>query len=74
MTDYRDNEHIKTLARDLSKKRIDRREFVRFATLLGLSATTAYGLAGKITGEAFAPAARADALPKGGTIRIGNRI
>ena len=74
MTDYRHNEHITTLSKDLAEKRIDRREFVRFATLLGLSATTAYGLAGKITGEAFAPAARAQALPKGGTIRIGNRI
>jgi peptide/nickel transport system substrate-binding protein len=74
MIDYRDNEHIKTLAKDLSEKRIDRREFVRFATLLGLSATAAYGLAGKISGEAFAPAARAQAMPKGGTIRMGNRI
>ena len=74
MTDHRDNEHIKTLAKDLSEKRIDRREFVRFATLLGLSATAAYGLAGKISGEAFAPAARAQAMPKGGTIRMGNRI
>jgi peptide/nickel transport system substrate-binding protein len=74
MTDYRDNEHIKVLAKDLSEKRIDRREFVRFATLLGLSATTAYGLAGMISGEPFAPAARAEGMPKGGTIRMGNRI
>jgi peptide/nickel transport system substrate-binding protein len=75
MTDTRDNPHIKTLARELAERKIDRREFVRYATLLGVSATTAYGLAGKISGEPFAPAARAQAaLPKGGVIRIGNRI
>jgi hypothetical protein len=37
MKDYRDDPHIKILAKDLSEKRIDRREFVHFATLLGIS-------------------------------------
>src|SRR5262249_25634891 len=74
MTDHRDNPHITTLARELSEKKIDRREFARFATLLGVSATAAYGLAGKISGEPFAPAAKAQAMPKGGTVRLGSRI
>ena len=75
MSDARDNPHIKTFATELAEKKIDRREFVRYATLLGVSATAAYGLAGKITGQPFALAARAQAaLPKGGVIRIGNRI
>ena len=70
-----DNIHIKQLAGDLEAKRISRREFVRFAALVGLAAPTAYAMAGSITGEPFAPSARADeALPKGGTWRIGTRI
>ncbi|MBI1776480.1 MAG: ABC transporter substrate-binding protein [Proteobacteria bacterium] len=50
----------------------DRREFLRTATLLGVSATAAYAFVGKVTGEsvAFAQAA----LPKGGTARISVRI
>jgi peptide/nickel transport system substrate-binding protein len=74
MSKHRDNPNIKLLARQLERKAIDRREFVRYAALLGLSATTAYSMAGKISGEPFAPAARAQAMPKGGTLRIGNRI
>jgi peptide/nickel transport system substrate-binding protein len=74
MTDQHDNKHVSILAVELAEKKIDRREFVRFATLLGLSAPIAYAMAGKITGEPFALPARADSLPRGGVIRIGNRI
>jgi peptide/nickel transport system substrate-binding protein len=74
MSDRRENPHVKILASELAEKKIDRREFVRFATLLGLAAPAAYALAGKITGEPFAPAARAQGLPKGGIFRLGNRI
>ena len=69
-----ENTHIKTLTADLEAKRISRREFVRYAALIGVAAPTAYALAGRITGEPFAPAAQAEDLPKGGTWRIGTRI
>ena len=63
-------------AQDLMLKgKMDRREFVRVATLLGMSATAAYGLAGELTGEGFAPAAHADDHgEKGGTLRISMQI
>jgi len=51
--------------------RVDRREFLRTSTLLGLSATAAYALAGlPDRGAAVAPA-RAQ---EGGTIRISMRV
>jgi peptide/nickel transport system substrate-binding protein len=65
---------ISKLREQLADKVMDRREFVRYATLLGLSAPAAYMMAGKITGEDFVPEARADDMPKGGTIRIAMRI
>lgn len=65
--------YIPELKEQLREGRLDRREFLRTATLLGLSAGAAYGFVGKVTGEAFAPAARA-ALPKGGHLRIGMRV
>lgn len=68
------HDHIRTLTADLEAKRVSRREFVRFAALVGMAAPAAYALAGRITGEPFAPPAAAEALPKGGTWRIGTRI
>ncbi|MBI3707537.1 MAG: ABC transporter substrate-binding protein, partial [Proteobacteria bacterium] len=52
----------------LADRQIDRREFVRYACLLGMSATAAYGLAGLP-----APARAQAQMPKGGTLRIGTR-
>jgi len=71
-----DKEHklIGSLKQQLADKVMDRRDFVRYATLLGMAAPTAYMWAGKITGEDFVPAARADDLPKGGIIKIAQRI
>lgn len=66
--------HLDLLSEQLTKKQIDRREFVRFATLLGLAAPSAYAMVGTLTGEAFAPPAKAQALPKGGVLRIGSRL
>jgi peptide/nickel transport system substrate-binding protein len=63
------HESIPLLKRDLAEGRIDRREFLRLATLLGLSASTAYAL----VGEPFVAQARA-ALPQGGILRLGSRI
>ena len=61
--------YIPELVENLRKKKIDRREFLRTSTLLGLSATAAYGIAGLITGQPFMPAAKA-AAGKGGTLRV----
>jgi peptide/nickel transport system substrate-binding protein len=55
----------------LESRQIDRRDFLRYATLLGLSLPVAYGLAGKITGERAMPAAAAQEIPRGGVVRIG---
>jgi peptide/nickel transport system substrate-binding protein len=70
-----DHEHalIPTLKRQLAERLIDRREFLRYATLLGMSAPAAYAAVRAITGQAFAPAAAAQTLPRGGTLRIGMR-
>ena len=54
------SDHVGKLAADLADKKISRREFVRFAALLGMAAPAAYAMAGEITGEPFAPPARAD--------------
>jgi peptide/nickel transport system substrate-binding protein len=57
----------------LAAGKMHRREFIRFATLLGMSAGTAYALAGLPGGDVL-PSARAQDMPKGGTLRLGNRV
>jgi len=69
----RENVWIPKLKEQLAEKQISRREFLRYATLLGMSATAAYMWAGKITGQPFAPPARAANMPKGGTLKISMR-
>ena len=63
-----------SLKQQLADKVMDRREFVRFAALLGMGAPAAYMLAGKITGEDFISPALADDMPKGGVIKIAQRV
>ncbi len=53
--------------------RINRREFLRTATLLGASAAAAYGMAGAIDGI-VAPAFAQEAKPKGGTLRLETTV
>jgi peptide/nickel transport system substrate-binding protein len=66
---------IPSLAEGLEQGRLDRREFLRVTTLLGLSAGTAYALAGKITGEHFVESAVAAETPKkGGVLKIAMRV
>jgi peptide/nickel transport system substrate-binding protein len=71
-----DKEHIwiPKLKQQLADKKIDRREFVRYASLLGMSSGVAYMWAGKITGEPLAPPAMAAEMPKGGILKIAQRI
>ncbi len=64
---------IPTLKRQLVDHSIDRREFVRYAALLGMSATAAYAFLRKVTGEPLAAPAAAQGLPRGGVLRIGMR-
>ncbi|HLI11555.1 MAG TPA: ABC transporter substrate-binding protein [Alphaproteobacteria bacterium] len=75
MSDEKKNPNIDLVKSQLAEGQINRREFLRYATLLGMSASAAYAFAGKITGEGLvAPAQAQTALPKGGTLRIGSRI
>ena len=64
--------HLDTLKADLAGGRISRREFVRYAVLLGMSAGAAYASVGLVPG--LAPLVRAAEMPKGGTLRIGSRV
>ena len=73
MNDKYEHGYIPTLKKNFSEGKIDRREFLRTSTLLGLSAGAAYAFVGKVTGESFINPAKAD-LPKGGTIRISMRV
>jgi peptide/nickel transport system substrate-binding protein len=66
--------HLETLMADLSSNRFSRREFVRLATLLGMSATAAYAAAGLTPRLAPIAWAQQPSLPKGGTLRIGSRV
>jgi peptide/nickel transport system substrate-binding protein len=73
MKERREHYYIKTLKRQLAEGKIDRREFLRTATLLGMSATAAYGFVGEITGSRAVRSARAQDMPMGGTLRIAMR-
>ena len=73
MANSREHPYIPTLKRQLAERTLDRREFLRTATLLGMSAGAAYAFASKVTGERLLPAAEAQTLPKGGTLRLGMR-
>ncbi len=65
---------IPELADQLRQNKIDRREFLRTATLLGMSAGAAYALAGKMTGQPLFSGARAAETPKaGGNLRVSMR-
>ena len=64
---------IPDLIKEFQDGHLDRRQFLRFTTLLGLSATTAYALAGPESAVSLVAPAQAQDMPKGGTLRIGMR-
>jgi peptide/nickel transport system substrate-binding protein len=67
--------YIPKLVEQLEARRVDRREFLRTATLLGLSATAAYGIVGRVFGESAVPRARAQGTPKqGGIFRVAMEV
>ena len=73
MTPAPEHPCIPRLKQEYAEGRLDRREFLRMTTLLGLSASAAYAFAGKLLGEEPVPKARA-ATEKGGTIRVGMKV
>jgi peptide/nickel transport system substrate-binding protein len=67
--------YIRKLIAQLEAHRVDRREFLRTATLLGLAAPVAYGIVGRVLGESAIPRARAQGTPqKGGILRVGMEV
>jgi peptide/nickel transport system substrate-binding protein len=74
MSEDREHSYIPTLKRQLAEGRVDRREFLRTATLLGVSAAAAYGFADKVAGVASVAQAQTAPLPKGGTLKIAALI
>src|SRR5579885_660513 len=58
---------------ELTAGRIDRREFLRHGSVLGLSLPLLSGLAGALGAETFAPATARAAAP-GGTIRVATSL
>ena len=73
MRKVKEHSYIPTLKKNFAEGKVDRREFLRTATLLGMSAGAAYAFAGKVTGESFVPKAKA-AMPQGGTLRLAVRV
>lgn len=73
MSEDREHPHIPKLKEELCSGKLERREFLRYATLLGMSAGAAYAFAGKITGEEFTSPAKA-AMSEGGHLKFGLRV
>ena len=73
MNNEREHPSVPELKAQLRDGKINRREFLWTATMLGVSASVAYAFAGKVAGTSLIPEAQA-AVPKGGTIRIGMRV
>ena len=69
MKETKEHPYLPKLRQQFAEGRCSRREFLRTATLLGVSATSAYAFLGLA-----APAANAASMPKGGTYRYGVRV
>ena len=65
----RDHPVIQHAGREFAEGKLGRRDFLRIATLLGVSATTAYGMAGLPM-----PAMAQGTPKKGGVLRLGMRV
>jgi peptide/nickel transport system substrate-binding protein len=70
MNKEREHPGLKQLKQQFNEGKLSRREFIRYSTLLGVSATAAYGMMGMVAPR---PASAAD-MPKGGTVRISMRV
>jgi peptide/nickel transport system substrate-binding protein len=78
MTTKRVHPGVEEMKKALTDGKCSRREFLRTVTLLGVSATAAYSMAGKILGKEVLPdiisSARAAAQKKGGVLRFGMQV
>ncbi len=74
MRDQKEHPYVPKLKRNLAERKIDRREFLRTSTLLGVSALAAYEFAGRIEGRSLLPQAAAADMPKGGHLRMAWRV
>ncbi|HEX9792263.1 MAG TPA: ABC transporter substrate-binding protein [Kiloniellales bacterium] len=75
-TGKRIHPYVPELCEQLRDGKLDRREFLRTATLLGVSAGAAYTMAGKILGtEMISRPAQAQETPKkGGSLRVSMQV
>ncbi|MFQ5773590.1 MAG: ABC transporter substrate-binding protein [Kiloniellaceae bacterium] len=74
-TGKRIHPYVPELCEQLRKGEVDRREFLRTVTLLGVSAGAAYAMAGKILGQEITPKAVAAETPKrGGVFKVSMQI
>ena len=64
---------VPELQEQLRTGAIDRREFLRTVTLLGVTASAAYAMAGRLTGQPLVPRAQA-AGKMGGNLRCSMRV
>ncbi len=74
MKEVREHSYIPTLKRNFAEGKVDRREFLRTSTLLGMSAAAAYAFMGRVTGESFAPRAQAQTPKMGGHLRFATGV
>jgi peptide/nickel transport system substrate-binding protein len=74
-TGKRIHPYVPELCEQLGQGKVDRREFLRTVTLLGVSAGAAYTMAGKILGEDIRPKQALAATPKkGGKLKFSMQI
>jgi len=73
MRDPRDHPAVKKVVEQYAEGLMDRREFLRLSTMLGLSIPAAYAIVGKVTGKEFVTPAKA-AMPMGGSLRLQHRV
>ena len=69
------HEYLPELCDQLAQNRIHRRDFLRQACLLGMTATTAYAMADVLTGESTSLIGEAQAAAKaGGILKVSMRV
>jgi peptide/nickel transport system substrate-binding protein len=66
--------YVPELYNQFLKGEVDRREFLRTSTLLGVSAAAAYAMVGQVTGESFVSQAQAATPKMGGILRSSMRV
>jgi hypothetical protein len=71
---FHHHSYVPEVANKFVKGEVGRREFLRTATLLGVSLPAAYSFIGHVTGESAFPQARAQAGKRGGTLRMAMEV